>query len=129
MNEHRLITRRQLIAMGGAATAAASVPALLMPARAAAAEAWLSRASYTGRIGETFYMTLDNGLRFGLKLASVTGTDDAFTLVFQPTSSVMHAQATRTFTHAVLGKTQFFVVPLKAPGTTLKYVVSINRSH
>ena len=130
MIEDTPITRRRLIALGGAATAVASVPGFLMPARAAAAaaEGWLTRASYTGRIGETFYASLPAG-RFGLRLAAVTGDDKAFDLVFSPTSATVHPQATRTFTHAGLGRTEFFVVPFKAPKTSLKYVVSINRSH
>lgn len=129
MLEHTPITRRRLIALGGAATAVASVPGFLVPARAAAAETWLSRATYTGRIGETFYMKLASGARFGLRLAEVTGDENAFNLVFTPTSSAVHAQSTRTFTHAGLGQTEFFVVPLKAPKTSLKYIVSVNRSH
>ena len=129
MLEHTPITRRRLIAMGGAATAVASVPGFLMPARAAAAETWFTRASYSGRVGETFYMSLAGGGRAGLKLAAVTGTDDAFDLVFAPTSSTEHAQSTRTFTHAVLGRNDFFVMPFKTPKSPLKYGVSINRSH
>ena len=129
MIEDRPITRRRLIALGGAATAVASVPGFLVPARAAAAEGWLSRASYTGRIGETFYMSLPGGARAGLRLSAVTGDDKAFDLVFAPTSATLHPQATRTFTHAALGRTDLFAVPFKAPKTSLKYVVSVNRSH
>jgi len=129
MFEHTPVTRRRLIAMGGAATAIASVPSFLLPSRAAAAGGWLTRTSYTGRIGETFYMSLPGGARAGLRLAAVTGDDKAFDLLFSPTSATVHEQATRTFTHAALGSTQLFVVPMKPPGTSLKYVVSVNRSH
>ena len=129
MIEDISITRRRLLKVGGAAAAAASLPGIVMPARAAAAGGWLDHSSYTGRIGEAFYMRLENGKQFSMKLIAVNGDARVFDLVFQPTSSVLHAQATREMRHAALGTTHFFVVPFTAPRTTLKYLVSINRSH
>lgn len=122
------VTRRRLLAIGGSAAAAASLPGFLLPARAAAAASWLDRSTYETRIGEIFTMRLESGARFTLRLEAVTGKGRSFDLVFKPTSAVEHAQATRQVSHDALGRTELFLVPFKTPKTTLRYIASINRA-
>lgn len=129
MIDDRPITRRNLIAFGGGALAAASVPGLAMPGRAAAATNWLARSTYASRIGEAFYMRVAGGGKVGMRLVRVTGDDKRFDLVFAPATSVAHEQATREISHPQLGSTLLFVVPFKTPRTTLRFIVSVNRSH
>lgn len=128
MIEDKPLTRRSLIAYGGSALAAASVPSIVMPGRAAAATDFLAYSTYSNRVGEAFYMRVAGGGKVGMRLLSVTGDDKCFDLLFTPSSSVIHEQATREVSHPALGTTQLFVVPFKTPRTTLRYVVSVNRS-
>jgi hypothetical protein len=122
------LTRRDLLKAGGTAAAVASLPGLITAMPALGAPSWWARSTYTGRIGQAFVMRGDSGSGIGLKLVSVDDlAGGGFALVFKPSSTVVQRQATRRFAHAELGSTDLFVVPLKPPGSTLTYVVIVNR--
>lgn len=126
------ITRRNLLAVGGAALATAAVPGA---ARAASRPDWFDRDALEARVGETFVMR-EEGRSTALRLKSVRdlagtthrgrslrGRSDAFVLTFKPVSSAPAGDATATFSHRKLGATQLF-----AMAGTATYTVIVNRS-
>jgi hypothetical protein len=134
------ITRRRLLATGGAAGAAAVVgfrpwdPASAHAATASDSPAYLRRASYQA-LSTPDFNTSRLGQSAGVKLMSVAdlgaadvdkklvNNDDAFSLAF--TSDTPFEAGTRTFAHPDLGVFDLFVAPVEGRGG---YEVIVNRS-
>jgi hypothetical protein len=123
----RGVTRRRLLAGGGAAGAAIVLG--ISPRIASAAEP-----AVPDYLGRSSYMSLSTP-RFGsnagiLTLESVTdldpalaGSEDAFSLLFS--ADTPFDGGIRTFSHPDLGVFDFFIAPVEGKG---KYEVVVNRS-
>jgi hypothetical protein len=129
------MTRRRLLATGGAAGAAAVVGFQpWSPANAQAADddtpAYLKRASYLA-LSSPDFSTSRLGAGAGLKLVSVddlsdpklAGRDDAFVLTFR--SDTSFESGTRSIAHKDFGVFELFLVPVGGNGN---YEAIINRS-
>jgi hypothetical protein len=129
------MTRRRLLATGGAAGAAAVVGFQpWSPAAAQAADgdtpAYLRRASYLA-LSTPDFSTSRLGAGAGLKLVSVAdlsdpklaGRDDAFALTF--TSDTPFESGTRSMAHRDFGVFELFLAPVEGNGS---YEAIINRS-
>lgn len=130
------LTRRRLLAFGGAALATAAVPGTARAATGGPRPSWADRDALAARVGDTFVMRSDDGSSVAVRLKSVRdlpgttvrgrslkGRADAFVLTFKPVSATPAGQSTRTFEHPRLGSTQLFAV---AGDST--YTVVVNRS-
>ena len=130
------LTRRRLLAFGGAAVATAAVPGTARAASRAARPSWADRDALAARVGDSFVMRSDDGSSVAVRLQSVRdlpGTTprgrslkrhaQAYALTFKPVSAAPSGQATRTFSHPQLGSTQLFAVAGDAT-----YTVVVNRS-
>jgi hypothetical protein len=127
------VTRRQLLAWGAAAGAAATLRGLVGAPASVARQSWMRRATYTGRIGQTFHAVAD-GSGVALRLAAVedlptlAGSDDAFLLEFSGPRAPRLTQGVVELRHKALGRTQLFLVP-EAPGEHgQSYAVVVNRA-
>src|SRR4051812_14047269 len=131
----RGITRRRLLATGGAAGAAAVVGLRPWdPAAAKAADAdtpaYLRRSSYL-RLSSPDFGSSRLGQGAGLKLVSVSdlsdpklaNSEDAFALTF--TSDTAFEAGTRRFAHPDLGVFELFIAPVEGHGS---YEAIVNRS-
>lgn len=134
------MTRRRLLATGGAAGAAAVVgfrpwdPASAGAATASDSPAYLRRASYqalstpdfnTSRLGQSAGMKLMSVADLGAADvdAKLVNSDDAFALTF--TTDTPFESGTRSFAHPDLGVFELFVAPVEGQGS---YEVIVNRS-
>jgi hypothetical protein len=126
----RGVTRRRLLATGGAAGAAAAFGGL-RPLTASAAEPsvpdYLGRSSYAHLSAPTFAvgtttLTLEQVADLGgdPKLA---GSEDAFSLLFSAAAPLQ--PAIQAFSHPDLGQFEFFIAPVERSGM---YEVVVNRS-
>jgi hypothetical protein len=139
MSPTRGMTRRRLLATGGAAGAAAVVgfqPWSPAAAKAAAGDspAYLRRSSYLA-LSSPDFSTSRLGQLAGVKLASVAdlgaadvdkalvNNDDAFALMF--TSDTAFEAGTRTFAHPDFGVFELFIAPVEGRGS---YEVIVNRT-
>jgi hypothetical protein len=138
---HAAITRRQLLAWSTTASLAVILRGFIAAPHAVARETWLRRASYTGRVGQTFQAALGGAKRVGLRLAAVqqlagttptgaslAGRDDAFLLEFRGPRTPRLSQGVFELHHPALGRQPFFLVP-QAPGRHGNtYAVVVNRA-
>jgi hypothetical protein len=136
------ITRRRLLAAGGAASVGAIValqPQLAKAAVAAGASdpAYLRRASYVPLVGQGFRVSWWGGSAT-LTLAGVAdlsarelrGRDDAFALEFAAPASapLQHETGPLSLSHPRLGGFDLFVAPVDAASGTQGYEAIVNRS-
>ena len=135
MTEHLQLTRRRLLAAGGAAVATAAVPSTARAARKPV-PSWQDREALTACVGETFVMRGADGSSVATQLKAVRdvlgttargrslkGRADAYLLVFKPVSGTPAGEGIRTFSHQRLGSTQLFAI-----ATDTTYEVLVNRS-
>lgn len=131
------LTRRRLMASGGAAALSMGLVGGVAVPRAAAAGSWLSRRSHAARVGQAFTARPPGGPTTGLKLAgvedlagtsrkgtSLAGRDDAFALRFARTSGPDFPQGPVELRHRQLGRTTLFLVP----GGDGSYALVVNRT-
>jgi len=124
----RGVTRRRLIATGGAAGAAAAF-GVRFPAIANAADPAVP--DYLGRSSYLALSTLDFSVgSTTAKLVAVTdldqklaGSEDAFSLAFSSAAAI--EPAIQPFSHSDLGQFEFFISPIEGKGL---YEVVVNRS-
>jgi hypothetical protein len=131
-----MLTRRGLLASGGAAGAAAF--AALNPGVASAITAigqdpaYLRRSGYVRLVGQDFAAG-SFGRSVTLTLAEVddvakpAGRDDAFSLLFVGPAGLVGG--TRTLSHPSLGSFQMMVGPVDPAGRSQDYEAIVDRSH
>jgi hypothetical protein len=122
----RGVTRRRLLATGGAAGAAAAFGRF--PAVAGAADQavpdYLGRSSYLALSTPTFAVgTTSAKLEAVGDLLDLPGSEDAFSLIFSAAAPI--EPAIQSFSHPDLGQFEFFVAPIEGRGL---YEVVVNRS-
>jgi hypothetical protein len=135
------INRRQLLAWGATAGAAATLRGLVAAPPSVGHETWLRRASYTGRIGQPFHATLGDAKTVTLQLlavedltgttprgTSLAGVEDAFLLEFRGPSKPRLSQGVFELHHRALGRNRLFLVPQAPGGHGNTYAVVINRA-
>jgi hypothetical protein len=131
------LTRRRLLAAGGASGAAAMValnPALARAANAVAADpAYLRRSSYAGLVGQGFAVDWWGSsdvltLVAVNDLTDLSGRDDAFSLTFSGAPSVRPGNDAIALSNRSVGKFDLFVAPVDAAGTTQLFEAVVNRS-
>jgi hypothetical protein len=121
------MTRRSLLFSGATVGAAVAVGARPWTAAAAGGPDYLTRSAYSGLEGTRF--TVDTGAEpVVLKLETVAGSDDAFSLKFsgplaEPLESGIH-----TLHHPQLGTIELFASPVDAPAGDRNYEVVVDRS-
>ena len=136
MSSSITITRRSLLRMGAAASAATLVG--LRPwasARAAAATSHLLRSSYAGLVGECFAAgSVELRLLSVADVAgaavdpSLAGSEDAFVLTFSgPLEPTLDAGA-YTLSNAELGTFELFTSPVEQPREDQRYEAVVDRS-
>jgi hypothetical protein len=120
------MTRRSLLFAGATAGAAVAVGARPWTA-AASGPGYLTRSAYAGLEGTRF--TVDTGAEpVVLKLESVAGTEDAFSLKFSgPLGSPLES-GIHTLHHAELGTIELFASPVDAPEGDRNYEIVVDRS-
>jgi hypothetical protein len=126
------VTRRRLLATGGAAGAAAALgrfPAIADAADPAVPD-YLGRSSYLALSTQTFAVgtttaTLEavTDLPAVSEDAKLAASEDAFSLLFSTAAPV--EPAIQAFSHPDLGQFEFFIAPIEDEG---KYEVVVNRS-
>ena len=134
------LTRRRLLATGAPATVLATLPSLVTARDAIGRPTWLRRASYAGRVGETFRVVLADGRIVSLRLAgvenlvgtspsgrSLKGSDAAFLLELQGPAKPSLEQGVRELRHPVLGRGMLFLVPEAPHRRGSRYAVVVNR--
>lgn len=143
MNATQTLTRRRLLAFGGAAAATAILPGGVAraagrpaaPASTSGSTNWLERGAFSSRVGQPFKMASASGA-VALTLTKVSdldgktskgkplaGRNDSFLLTFKGAGTATAQQGVRQLSHAQLGSRSLFVVP----GTGI-YTVLVNRS-
>ena len=140
MTEATTLTRRRLLAFGGAAAATAMLPGGVARAAgrptAKASTNWLERGAFSSRVGQPFSMAREGGGTIALTLSKVSdlqgrtskgkslaGRNDSFMLTFKGAGSATAPQGIRSLSHKQLGSKSLFVVP--GAGA---YSVLVNRS-
>lgn len=127
----RGVTRRRLLATGGAAGAAAAF-GVRFPDAAAAADAsdgvpgYLIRSSYSALSTPRFTVgitTMELQAVTDLQDADLAGSEDAFSLLFA--TAMPLETAIQRFSHPDLGEFEFFIAPIERSGM---YEVVVNRS-
>jgi hypothetical protein len=134
------VTRRQLLAWGAAAGAAATLPGLVAAPAALGRESWLRRATYTRRVGDTFHAVLENGRTVPLRLSAVedlagstargtslAGRDDAFLLELRGPGEPSLGQGAYELRHRTLGRDTLFLVPQAPEARGTAYAIVVNR--
>jgi hypothetical protein len=137
----RAVTRRQLLAWGAVAGAAAALRGLVAAPVSVARESWLRRATYTGRVGESFHAVRGSGKTVALRLVAVedlagstpsgeslAGRDDAFLLELLGPRTPELTQGIVELRHRALGRTELFIVPQAPGGSRNAYAVVVNRA-
>jgi len=132
----RVVTRRQLLAWGATAGAAATLHGLVAAPLSLGRESWLRRATYARRVGETFRAVAEDGTTVALRLVAVddlagktgcgrslAGCEDAFVLEFLGPDAPRLPQGVFELRHRALGRGRLFLVP---HGST--YVAVVNRA-
>jgi uncharacterized protein DUF6916 len=132
----RVVTRRQLLAWGATAGAAATLHGLVAAPLSLGRESWVRRATYARRVGETFRAVLDDGTTVALRLVAVddlagqtargrslAGRDDAFLLEFLGPDTPRRPQGVYELRHRALGRARLFLVPHEST-----YVAVVNRA-
>jgi hypothetical protein len=132
---HPTITRRGLLAAGGAAGATAFVALNPRVASAVTAigqdPAHLRRSGYARLVGQDFNAGGWSGsarltLAEVADIGGMTGRDDAFSLRFVGPTGI--ASGTHTLSHPGLGTFQLMVTPTGPPGRTQDYEAVVDRS-
>lgn len=130
MNDSHGLTRRSLLCTGataGVAVAVGSSPAAAAGSGAATVPGHLTRSTYAGLEGSSF--RVETGARpVLLRLESVTGEEDAFSLAFSGPLSAPLESGIHTLHHPVLGSFELFSSPVDAPGADQSYQVVVDRS-
>src|SRR4051794_18198143 len=124
----RGVTRRRLLATGGAAGAAAAFGGLRLPASASAADQgvpdYLVRSPYLALSTPNFAVaTTSAKLTAVTDLPGLEGSEDAFSLTFSPAAPI--EPGIQAFSHPDLGQFEFFIAPVERSGA---YEVVVNRS-
>jgi hypothetical protein len=135
------ITRRQLLAWGATASVAVTLRGLAAAPQSVATEPLLRRASYVGRVGQSFYAAQGGATTVSLRLlavddligttprgASLAGLDDAFLLEFRGPSTPRLSQGVYQLHHQAIGHIRLFLVPQAPGGHGNTYAVVINRA-
>ena len=141
-DEYGRLTRRDLLHAGAAAGVAAALSGAV-PVLAAAASgppSHLRRSAYAGLEGTAFTTAGPDGAAVTLRLSSVddlvraarerqlTGSDDAFALLFAGRPDRRLAAGTRTLQHPALGTFALFLTPVGRAAEDQAYEVVVDRS-
>jgi hypothetical protein len=120
------LTRRSLLAGGGAAALAFALPAAATAVRSTRSH--LRRSTYSGLVGQRFAV---QGTSAAIALTAVSdltahqrGSEDAFALRFHAPAGVRLADVP-TLRHARLGSFALFLTP----GAGQSYTAVVNRTH
>lgn len=136
------ITRRHMLAAGGALAAVGLIELYGSGAAAAAlrgAPGYLRRSAYKPLIGQSFTLRGAHGPTVTTRLSAVgdigsrrnqlANSDDAFALTFHAPQNTQLDQGTVTMRHATLGTFQLFVVPASTGRKSTDFVAIVNRAH
>lgn len=136
------LTRRRLLALSGAATAATLVPVDALTKAAAAssggasgAPAYLRRSTYTGLRSPDFRLrrgAVSTRAKLehvsNLQHVEASAAEDAFSLGFSGPVSPVVEHGISTLSHPELGEFELFVAPVERPGAGQTYEAIVNRS-
>ncbi len=135
------ITRRRLVQVGGAATAALYLGRLPATAAAAGTPSHLARSAYAPLTGAPFTAISDSGAKITLRLSEVgdlararrepafAGRDDAFGLVFSAPSEPALGSGIHDLHEPSLGDFALFISPVQSSAAgEQRYEVVVDRS-
>jgi hypothetical protein len=134
------LSRRQLLTRGAVAALAATLPGVVAAPDAFGRANWLRRASYAGRLGETFRAVLPDGRAVSLRLVAVEnligtspsgksleGSEDSFLLELDGPEEPRLEQGIHEVRHPAFGRSMLFLVPRAQEKNRRRYAVVVNR--